>query len=244
MSGFNKIVPEIIQSSIWNEPSDIRIVWITMIAVKDEEGYVRGDDATIARLANVPLAVASEALRKFQEPDLASGTPDHEGRRIAKAPGGWAVLNHHLYRTGDRNAYMRDYMQKYRNPKKKRVNSVNINRRLHSASVSASEAASASEFLPKGMQGENVLSVWREWVAYRITRAKVKDPVAMFKRQAEMLNQWGPDGAIASMRQSMANGWQGLFEPKTNSRPSPSDHRAEKRAREYPEDNVVKLIKC
>jgi hypothetical protein len=140
MSGFTKLVPEIIQSSIWNEPSDIRIVWITLIAVKDENGYVRGDARTVARMANVSEDVAEKALESFQKPDARSHTPDNEGRRIAAAPGGWIVLNHELYRTGDRTAYMRDYMREYR--AKNGVNPVNINVSLPSASVSASVSES------------------------------------------------------------------------------------------------------
>jgi len=134
--GFTKLVPEIIQSSIWNEPSDIRVVWITMLAIKDEGGYVRGDAGTIARLANVPTEAAVEALAKFQQPDLSSHTPDNDGRRIEAAPGGWIVLNHHLYRTGDRNEYMKQYMREYR--KKRGVDGVNINVNQPSASASVS----------------------------------------------------------------------------------------------------------
>ena len=98
MSGFNKLVPEICESSIWNQPSDIRIVWITLLAKKDWDGYVRGDAQTIARMANVPLAACKEALRLFQEPDLSSHTPDNDGRRVALVPGGWQILNNDIYR--------------------------------------------------------------------------------------------------------------------------------------------------
>ena len=157
MSGFTKLVPEIIQSSIWNEPSDIRIVWITMLATKDAEGYVRGDAKTIARLANVSEAATTDALRRFQEPDPSSHTPDNDGRRIAPAPGGWIVLNHHLYRTGDRNEYMKDYMRQYR-ARKQGVSSVNTNDNIPSASVSVS--ASKKE----GMQGEKDFEAfWKEY---------------------------------------------------------------------------------
>ena len=94
---FSKLVPQITESSIWNEPSDIRIVWITMLAKKDENGYVRGDAKTLSRIANVPIESCQEALRLFQEPDPSSHTPDNEGRRISPAPGGWTVLNHEIY---------------------------------------------------------------------------------------------------------------------------------------------------
>ena len=137
MSGFTKLVPEIVQSSIWNESSDIRIVWITMLAIKDENGYVQGDARTISRLANVTQEAASTALELFQKPDPFSHTPDDDGRRIAAAAGGWLVLNHDKYRTGDRTAYMREYMRKYR--ENKPVNNVNINVSSPSASVSASD---------------------------------------------------------------------------------------------------------
>lgn len=109
MAGFNKIVPEIIQSSIWNEPSDIRVVWITMLATKDKDGYVRGDARTIARMANVSLESAEEALKRFQEPDPSSHTPDYEGRRIYHAPGGWMVINSDLYRETGMNESQREY---------------------------------------------------------------------------------------------------------------------------------------
>ena len=98
MAGYNKLVPEIVASSIWNESAETRIVWITLLATKDMNGYVRGDARTIGRLANVTTEDAEYALNLFQQPDPASGTPDNEGRRIAPAPGGWVVLNHDLYR--------------------------------------------------------------------------------------------------------------------------------------------------
>ena len=95
---FTKLVPEIIESSIWNEPPEIRVVWITMLAKKNNEtGYVRGDARTIARLANVPIEVCERALELFQQPDPTSHTPDNEGRRIAPADGGWTILNNDKY---------------------------------------------------------------------------------------------------------------------------------------------------
>jgi len=145
MSGFTKLVPEIVQSSIWNETSDIRIVWITMLAIKDENGYVRGDARTIARIANVGQDAADDALLRFQQPDPSSHTPDNEGRRIAPAPGGWIVLNHELYRIRDRNAYFRNYMQQRRaEGKGTDVKDVNVNITKPSVSVSVSASASVS----------------------------------------------------------------------------------------------------
>lgn len=149
MSGFTKLVPEIVQSSIWNEPSDVRVVWITMLAVKDESGYVRGDAKTLARLANVPLESVTVALQAFQSPDPASHTPDHDGRRIAPLPGGWLVLNSDRYRLRDdvTREQTRLRVKKFRE-KSGSVTQCNVTQALPSAS------ASASVSVPEGVQGE------------------------------------------------------------------------------------------
>jgi hypothetical protein len=145
MSGFAKLVPEIIESSIWNEDSDTRVVWITMIAKRDENGYVRGDARTIARMANVSLDAAEKALHLFQQPDPSSHTPDNEGRRIEPMSGGWLVLNHELYRSEEhvRREKNRERVRKHRNTKAPTSGNVtvtlhSITEALPSASVSAS----------------------------------------------------------------------------------------------------------
>jgi hypothetical protein len=151
MSGFTKLVPEIIQSSIWNESSDVRVVWITLLAAKDETGYVRGDAKTIARMANVPLEAAVEALRKFQEPDESSHTPDNEGRRIGAAPGGWVILNHELYRLRDHRVEHAEYVRAWRIARKS-GNVKKCESQVTHPSASASASSSASE--EKGVKGE------------------------------------------------------------------------------------------
>ena len=153
MSGFTKLVPEIVQSSIWNESSDVRIVWITLLAIKDEHGFVRGNAQTIARIANVTLEAAQMALTRFQEPDPSSNTPDNEGRRIAHIPGGWCVLNHSLYRGKTYNEYEAERKKKYREEKQ----AVSGTCPGHVPSVSASASASVSDSVDsskKGVQGE------------------------------------------------------------------------------------------
>ena len=171
MPGFTKLVPEIVQSSIWNQSSDIRIVWITLLALKDANGYVRGDVTTLARLANVSVEDASKAVDLFLATDPSSHTPDNDGRRIAPAPGGWLVLNHALYRTGDRNAYMADYMRKYRDRKKKEDGVKSVNTNINSPSASASVSSSVSDSSKKGdARGEQfemnhyILTPRKEWV--------------------------------------------------------------------------------
>lgn len=163
MPGFTKLVPEIVQSSIWNESPEVRVVWITMLAVKDENGYVRGTPETLARLANVNINVVYDSLQKFSSPDPSSHTPANEGRRIADAPGGWIVLNAELYRNGHRTAYMRTYMRDYRR-KHVKVNSKQrkINSKPRSVSVSVSESGNKNT----GVHGTDSSGFDAFWKAY------------------------------------------------------------------------------
>ena len=151
MSGFTKLVPEIIQSSIWNEPAEVRCVWIAMIATKDADGYVRGDVRTIARMANVSVDAASDALKMFQAPDPSSHTPDNEGRRIMPAPGGWIVLNHDLYRCHD-DIYRERTRERVRKHRAKLESSddVTLHETLQKRYPSASASGSASESSKEG----------------------------------------------------------------------------------------------
>ena len=155
MSGFTKLVPEIIQSSVWNEAAEIRCVWIAMIATKDANGYVRGDARTIARMANVEQDSAAIALAMFQEPDPASHTPDNDGRRIMAAPGGWIVLNHDLYRASDdvyreqTKARVRKYREKLNNQE-----DVTLQGTLPTRYPSASPSVSASDSASKKGESE------------------------------------------------------------------------------------------
>lgn len=224
MSGFTKLVPEIIQSSIWSESSDVRCVWISMLALVDSDGYVRGDAKTLSRMANVPQAAVDEALEKFLSPDPSSHTPDNEGRRIAPAPGGWIVLNYHLYRGGDKSEYMREYMRKYRSGNRKQVNSCKVNSKPCSASASASkvEGCGEKESLPYG--STEFASAWSDWVQHR---KEIRHPLKpkTVEAQLELLKGMGESAAIASIQQSITNGWQGLFEPKGSSKPRKGESR-------------------
>jgi hypothetical protein len=96
---YNKLFTKILDSSIWLEDSDTRIVWITLLAVMDEQGFCRfAYPANVARRARVSPAAAVAALKKFEAPDPLSPEDDNEGRRIERVAGGYVVLNAGRYR--------------------------------------------------------------------------------------------------------------------------------------------------
>ena len=97
---YNKLFTRILDSSIWLEDSDTRIVWITLLAVMDQDGFCRfASPANIARRARVSPAAAVAALKKFEAPDPLSPEGENEGRRIERAAGGYIVLNAVKHRT-------------------------------------------------------------------------------------------------------------------------------------------------
>lgn len=98
MGGFVKLYSSILESSIWTEDSDTRIVWITMLAMADSQGYVDAAVSGLARRANVSLPKCKEALSKLEAPDEYSKSAAYAGRRIQKVERGWIILNYQEYR--------------------------------------------------------------------------------------------------------------------------------------------------
>lgn len=95
---FVKLYGSILTSSVWSEDSDTKVVWITMLAMADQDGIVRASIPGLARFAGVSLEATETALNKFEAPDKYSVTTDDDGRRIEPVEGGWIILNHSKYR--------------------------------------------------------------------------------------------------------------------------------------------------
>jgi len=96
---YNKLFGKILDSSIWLEDPYTRIVWITLLAAMDQDGYAHFSAiANLAIRAQVPIDKAEIAVDKLMSPDAESGDPEHDGRRIERVPGGFIILNAPKYR--------------------------------------------------------------------------------------------------------------------------------------------------
>jgi len=204
MSGFTKLVPEIVQSSIWNESAEVRCVWIAMIATKDKDGNIRGNRLALARLANVPVESVDVALRKFQAPDPDSNNQDNEGRRIEAIPGGWHIISHSVYRAKDYREHEAERKKLYR---EKKQMSGTCPGQVPDSSVSVSASSSVS--VEGGCKGETKPTTFDIfWKAYPKKVAKkaalkawekAKDKpstdviIAAVKKQEQSLH-WKKDG--------------------------------------------------
>lgn len=98
MVGYTKLFSSITDSTVWREPDRTRLVWITMLAMADADGYVAASVPGLADRARVPLGDCLTALDAFRAPDEWSRTKEYEGRRIMDVDGGWQLLNHGKYR--------------------------------------------------------------------------------------------------------------------------------------------------
>ena len=166
--GFTKLDSGIVDSSIWSEPNATRVVWITMLAKSDQNGYVACSYPGLLRASNVTKEEFEIAIEALESPDKYSRTQDFEGRRIEKIEGGWLILNHEKYRLHNdlQREKTKERVKKYRELKKE-CNALqplrNVTVTLPSVSVSVSASASESVSTPSSL----VLSSFEEfWKAY------------------------------------------------------------------------------
>ncbi len=147
---YNKIFTKILDSSIWLEPNDTRIVWLTCIAAMDEDGFVQfASVANLARRANVELDAAQKAVERLEGPDPESSDPDNEGRRLERVQGGWIVLNAEKYRSLVTRVVIREQtrerVKRFRASKAVKSNGRNAKKRNSNAPVTPSGAVSEAQ---------------------------------------------------------------------------------------------------
>lgn len=98
--GFAKLYGDrLVQSSLMDENVSTRWVFLFMCARADAAGrFYAATLEGLARAANVTTGQARKAVERLEAADAASTTPDNEGRRIRRIPGGWLVLNLEKFR--------------------------------------------------------------------------------------------------------------------------------------------------
>lgn len=113
---------DLVASSVWDEDNETRLVWITMLALKDRHHFVRGTERFLALAARVSAEDCARALGKLSSPDPKSRSTEREGRRIEAVPGGWMILNGETYQKKlsyeERKEYNREKQREYRKRRK------------------------------------------------------------------------------------------------------------------------------
>ena len=91
---YTKLFSSITTSTIWCEPAGTRLLWITMLSMKNRLGEVFGSIPGMASVAKISIAECEAGIAVLLAPDPYSRTKDEGGRRIAEIDGGWIILNH------------------------------------------------------------------------------------------------------------------------------------------------------
>ena len=225
MPNYTKLFNSIVTSTIWTEDDKTRIVWITMLALADQNGEVQSSIPGLARLAGVAIADVEAALEKFLSPDAYSRTPDNDGRRIAKIEGGWELLNHAKYRRMASLADQRDSNAKRQQRHRDRnapVTHSNASVTVET-DIADAEAKADAEVIPhtkKKAAGavlpfpENWSTVrkqaMRDWIDYKRERGMGYKPTG-WKALCAKLEAYTDPKIVQCVSDSMANNWNGLF---------------------------------
>lgn len=96
---YTKIYACLLDSSVWQQSAETRVVWLTLLLMMDEDGVVRmGSISALARRANLPDSSTRKALDFLEMPDPESEDQEGQGVRIQRIEGGWLIVKGAEYR--------------------------------------------------------------------------------------------------------------------------------------------------
>jgi len=181
MSGYTKLFSDIVDSSIWDQPSDVCKVWVTLLALANADGLVRGSVGWLAGKAKVDVHVCDNALHYFADPDPRSRTPEHEGRRIEVMEDGWLILNYLAFR--DRLSNDPQAVRTRERVRKHRERYKALRNKSNGEGVTSADPASASASSSDSEGGEGPGEGDIKWTLADCLKAA--QPIGMTKEMVE-----------------------------------------------------------
>lgn len=118
--GYTKLFNEILLSTVWQEPDHVRLVWIALLAMKDERHEVMSSVLGLSKMANVSFEDTQKAIKILLSPDKGSRSKEHDGCRIKEIDGGWYILNGEKYRKKLSVEHRREYQKEWKREKRSR----------------------------------------------------------------------------------------------------------------------------
>lgn len=98
MTKFTLLWGKLLHSSIWiKESKETRLVWLTILMLKDSDGKVMASVIGLADAAKVSVDECKTALEILTSPDPDDTSGKCDGRRLEKIQGGWQVINYEAY---------------------------------------------------------------------------------------------------------------------------------------------------
>lgn len=135
---YGKIFDDIYCSSI-AEDYLTRLVFMDLIVLSDDEGYIDKTQESIARITNVPLELVRNAITRLEQPDPRSRRTNQEGRRIVRLDAhrdwGWKIVNKEAWKSiassEDRKIQNREAQRRHR------TMSASVSNSKHKSAMSA-----------------------------------------------------------------------------------------------------------
>jgi len=95
---FTPLHRSILASSRWTlSDSDGKLVLVTLLTLKEKNGFVPASVPGIAHMAGVSVEAARKAIEALKSPDPYSRSRQNEGRTIEEVDGGFRFLNNAAY---------------------------------------------------------------------------------------------------------------------------------------------------
>lgn len=164
MTGYTKLFGSILASTIWSEPKETKVLWITMLAMAGKHGEVHASIPGLAHTAHLSIEETEMSLQRLMQPDAYSRTKEFEGRRIQEIDGGWQILNHAKYRklmsAEERKEYLKMKQAESRERKRK---STPVNTRQQKSTMSTQAEADTkadSDAIPATSPKDAVVEAW------------------------------------------------------------------------------------
>jgi hypothetical protein len=117
LGSFSLLWSKILRSSLWIEESkETKILWITMLALKDKNGQIIMGIVGLKDASKLTLDEVKASLAVLLAPDPNDHSGVENGRRLREIPGGWEIVNHDLYRfsTAEKREFWKQQKAEYR----------------------------------------------------------------------------------------------------------------------------------
>jgi hypothetical protein len=208
---YSKLHSSVVNSSLWTQPDQVRLLFVTLLALADKEGYVFGSRTRLLQIANVAPSDDLDPWEVLLGPDPDSSDlrrcPENEGRRIEEVEGGFRLLNFEYYRAlrhdEDRREQNRAAQARYRQAhkpasarskresakRKQKVSTISQGQPISEAEAEADPEKTLQktvEARPKAPPDSRVLD-FLNWYQGEYARRR---------NGAPFLVNWGKDGAI------------------------------------------------
>ena len=201
-------------------PWEALVTFQQLIILSDPHGVVDMTAEAISRQTTIPLEIIRTGLAALEKVDIASRTPNEEGRRITRLSDsrdwGWQITNYVMYRNirsqEDRRAYMREYQCKRRAVNKPVNNVSNVNQSSKQYEEVEEKEKIKTKVAPLALPAWLDPEIWNSYVKSRKSKTRSAESLKAALAKLERFRAEGHD-ANEIVSTSLANGWQGLFAP-------------------------------